>query len=185
MMAELVCWLHSWQELLGGIVGAVVGGGMGFVGASVVASDVRRTERRTAVRVVIADLVGFETFAKQLDRRFEDQMVDEKYRDQWLATQLSGYCYAVSPMLDHHLPQLFGADEPGLAADLMAINNHYREVRVRVEQYAKQSTSAPELTKAFKHAREAAERALTKLTPEYIEMFRRAPPSSRPKEAMP
>jgi hypothetical protein len=170
---HLIAWLHSWQDLLGGIVGAVIGGGMGFIGAYVVASNQRKAERRAAVRVVIADLVGFRRFARQLDEKFRDDVVDPKHWSIWLSRRLHTYLYAVSPMLDHHLPQLFHGEDPKLSADLMAFATHYREVQVMLGGYDVPTKGAPpaEVAAAFNATREAAERALTRLETEYLAMF--------------
>lgn len=187
-VSELVHILQSWQELMGGLSGAALGGIMGVWGANVVARDVRRTERRAAVRVVIADLVGFSGFARELDQRFtdlaEDQIADPEHRDKWLMSQLQAYLYAISPMLDHYLPQLFEVDKPGLAEDLMAFSSHYREVRVRVDQAkvtraGTSPTYASDVQDAFQKARKAADKALNTMLP-YV-LFPFASPGSEDK----
>jgi hypothetical protein len=167
----LICWLHNWQELLGGVFGGLVGAVMGFWGANVVAKDVRKTERNAAVRVVLMDLFAFKAFADDLAQRAEDQPANKSAL--WLTAELERYYYPLSPMLDHHMPQLLGANDPKLSADLMAFSTHYREVRVRLSQskLALTSPSIPEIQKAFKLAREAANRAVDKMAEEYFHMY--------------
>lgn len=173
MIDEFFCWLHDWQDLIGAIVGGLVGGLMGFIGANIVAKDVRKTERNAAVRVVLMDLVGFKAFADDVAQRAENAGKSGSQYATWLAPELERYYYPVSPMLDHHMPQLLGADDPNLSANLMAFSTHYREVRVRLSHgpLLLMGPAIPEIEKAFQLTREAADRALEKMTPEYFKMF--------------
>lgn len=178
MIDQVIKFLEHWQDLSG----AIIGGLMGFIGAWVVAKNSanseRRSERRLAVRIVYMDVAGFSLFAENLLEEDlgvegEEVLIDPDAR-QRLAKQLRGYCYEISPLLHHYMPQILGSDQDLLASSLNRFDLHYRGLRALLRQFDN-PTVGPDLQRIaeeFDSAYKFSETVVRLLRPQYLDLAR-------------
>lgn len=176
-VSELVCVLHSWQDLLGAVIGALVGGVMGFWGANIVARDQSQRERRSAVRTLILDLVSFKKFADLLVEDVAPPPHSVSHSPVAVVHSLQGYCYSISPMFDSAITVIFGGVDSALSRQLTIFVSAYRELQERISKASDPAHASPMslVVTTFQRAHAAANAALEYLTPEYAEMFVRPP----------
>lgn len=113
-MPGLMCSLHEWQELIGGLGGAFVGGVMGFVGAWFVARAAQKNEARKdqgAASVVVTDIVFVIAWIERIKKLQAEAGVtikDPKYSENLCTRMFNSKKYEISPSFSTSVERLMG-----------------------------------------------------------------------------
>jgi hypothetical protein len=116
-MVGFICWLHEWQELIGGLVGAFIGGIMGFIGAWLVIFSADKKEDRkdlSAASIIATDIVFVIIWAeRQADflSKAGLKVTDPGYNAKFCKSALKNKRYEISPAFWRAVERAMGLED--------------------------------------------------------------------------